>query len=86
MTGIRVNLSGYCVWRRGKNRASLDPVAARVFPSLPESRKSKQLAVVDLETVWPFGFSGAHPFVKPIRRNQAPAGFQCIAERRLGRR
>lgn len=81
-----VNLSSYGVWCRGQDRAGLGPVPTRVLPTLPESGESKQLAVVDLEAVWLFGFPGAQPFVEPIRRNQAPAIFQRVTECRLGGR
>jgi hypothetical protein len=47
-----VDGSGYSVRRRGKNRARSDPIAARVFPSLPEFSEREQLTVVDLEAIY----------------------------------
>ena len=36
---------------------------------------------IHLEAKWLLGFPGAHPLVKFVRRNQAPAGLHGIAER-----
>ena len=48
--------------------------------------ESEQLTFTDLETIWLLGFPVSLPLVERICRNQAPAGFQRIAERRLGAR
>jgi hypothetical protein len=45
--------------------ASLDPVATRVFPSVPKSRERKQLTIVDLKTEWLFRCS--FPFAAKIK-------------------
>src|SRR5208282_920036 len=54
-----------------------------ILPAIPDSCEREQLTFVDLKTVRLLGFPRSHPFVEPVRRNQAPARFQRIAERGL---
>ena len=54
-----------------------------VFPTIPHSRKRKQLPLIYFKAKWLLGFSRSHPLVEPIGRNEAPAGFQRTAERWL---
>ena len=65
----------------------LSIVSLGSFQPIPQSREREQLPVVDFEAVRLLGFPVSLPLVKAVRRNQAPAGFQSIAERGLrGRR
>src|SRR5713101_1759781 len=61
-------------------RAGLHRVAARVIPAIPQSCECEQLPVIDLEAVWLLGFSRLVPLIETVCGNQAPAGFQRIAE------
>ena len=64
-----VDRSGHGIRRRCQDRAGLDPVATGVFPTIPDSRKRKQLPFIDLEAVGLLGFPCPHPLVKAVRRN-----------------
>jgi hypothetical protein len=79
-----VNGRGHGIRGRGENRAGLNPVAIGVFPTIPKSRKRKQLPLIYLKAKWLFGFPVSLPLVKTVRRDQAPARFHRMAERGLG--
>ena len=74
---------GHSIWRCCQNRAGLDPFAALVFPAIPYSREREQLAFTNLETIRLLGFPSSRPLIETVCRDEAPAGFQRITERRL---
>jgi hypothetical protein len=74
---------GDSIWNRGQDRTGLEPLSARVLPPIPDSREREQFPSIDFKALWLFGFAQSRPLVEPVCRNQAPARFQCIAERRL---
>src|ERR1019366_6138372 len=71
---------GHCVRCRGQDRAGLDPLSARVFPAIPQSREREQLAVIDLKTERLLRLATPLPLVKSVRRDEASATAQRIAE------
>jgi hypothetical protein len=48
-----------------------------------QARRSRADPIIDFKAVWLLGFPRSHPLLEPVCRDQAPAEFQCIAERRL---
>ena len=77
---------GHRVRCRCQDRARLDPLPARVFPAIPQSREREQLAVIDFKAVRLFRLARPLPLVKSVRRDEASAAGQRIAECGLRRR
>jgi hypothetical protein len=44
------------IWRRGQNRAGLNPSVVWALPPIPQSRERKQLPLTYLKAKWLLGF------------------------------
>jgi hypothetical protein len=68
------------IWR-SQDSATLDYIALRVSPSVPQAGEREQLAVVHLETVGLLRLAVSHPLVEPVSRNQAALRLEGLPER-----
>ncbi len=73
-----VNRGCNAIRSRRQNRAGLQRFAVCVVPAIPYSCKREQLPVINFKAVRLLNFPCFLPFVKSIRKDQAPAKSQCI--------
>jgi hypothetical protein len=60
---------------RCQDRTRLYGFSTGLFPPVPDTGESKQLAFIDFKTLRLLGFPVSLPFVKTVSWNDAPAGF-----------
>src|SRR5438445_10180231 len=77
MTGIRSWTLRLQRWASWSESSRSPPRCHWRYPANPNSCEREHLAFADFETVRLLRFPDPLPLVVRLRRNQAPAGFQC---------